>query len=450
MSDAWRVASLKSFEHVPVGAAAGLLRVAAESASSLPVDGPRPTLVADDGQTVSRFVAIPAPPDTDSTLRAAYSVPVEAVTPETVFSLEFEDGFVIALPGPVQGPARVEAPAAPEAEAPPEPTPAGEERRSDFERKLAELSEDLADARRETGELRADAELGHQARAQVLRLQVESAQLQAELRAVGDLEALAPTDPRLADADEHIRKTRRQLADAQEHAAEATARADAAMRELTGERAQRHDLEDRIAALESEVRSATERLVQAEHDREQAIAAQRHAEESVEPLQAANARAEAELDQLRDQGHKMTLEREELTRQAAAFDGVAVKARERAAEAEGQQRRATARLEELEIWSSELERRLAETTTQLAEARSAAQHDDSELRRLRGELAEAQARIELGQTGTSSLDGIGSAAPGTGASTPAIDLETLAREAVAEADRHAAQELSQRLPGELA
>ena len=371
MSDAWRVASLKSFEQVSVGMATDLLRVAAESASSA-LSVPRPTLVADDGRAVSRFVALPAPPDAGPTLRAAYSVPVESVTSETVFSLELEDGFVIALPRPSGGEARL-VPTPAEADIAP-PTLAGEERRSELERKLAELSEDLADARRELSELRADAELTRRTRSQLLRLRVESAQQGAELRAVRDLEALIPLDPRLADADERLAEARSRLTEAQDEATEAVARADAAARELAAERERSHELEARVATLEAEARGAAERLVQAEQ----------HAEDP--------------------------------------------------------------RLEELEMWSGELERRLADTTTQLDEARTVSRHDEAELNRLRAELAEAQAGGELPRS--EAPDDTSPEDAGSTSATEAPDLEALTHEALAEADRRAADDLAERLSGE--
>ncbi|MDQ6835530.1 MAG: hypothetical protein M3016_05015, partial [Actinomycetota bacterium] len=76
--------------------------------------------------------------------------------------------------------------------------------------------------------------------------------------------------------------------------------------------------------------------------------------------------------------------REEHKRQAAAFDEVAVKARERATQAEASHQKSSAALQELEVWRAELERRLAETTSALNAARAAHEADRRELERLRG------------------------------------------------------------------
>jgi hypothetical protein len=455
MSDAWRVASIKSFEQVPVAASSGLLRVSAQSAFRSRPDDLRPTLVADDGSTVLRFAAIPAPGDSGGMLRAAYSVPADVATPETVFSLEFEDGFVIALPNPTPGQSRISrrvtpapAPAPVESEPPeptvaaadapaepppgdtgtagtppadtaavditapesvsPEPTvaaaataaeaaPDGEERRSEPQSKLTELTEELAEARRQLAELRDDADFGARARDSVLGMLSGAALAHAELQASRDLDLhAAGGDPgvdiaraelerrvteaeqRHADAEAEHAETRGRLTDTEQQLDEATRRADTAARELAGERDRIGGLEDRAAALEAEAQELRDRTATAEHERDEAEETRRQAEATVEPLQAAKTRAERELVELQDQVHKMGLERDELGRQAQAFDGVAVKARERAAEAEAELQRTRGRLDELEIWTAELERRLAEATTQLAEARLAAPTDEGQ------------------------------------------------------------------------
>lgn len=109
-------------------------------------------------------------------------------------------------------------------------------------------------------------------------------------------------------------------------------------------------------------------------------------------LQASRSSLERELDQARDQLRIMTFERDELERQAQAFDGVAVKARERAAAAEAASEKATAALNELQIWRGELERRLADTTSQLGAMRAAREADERELARLRDALSEHERR----------------------------------------------------------
>ena len=95
---------------------------------------------------------------------------------------------------------------------------------------------------------------------------------------------------------------------------------------------------------------------------------------------------EHELDQARDQLRIMTFERDELSRQAAAFDGIAVKTRERAVRAEAEHQKSAAALRELETWRAELERRLAATTTELGATKAGREADARELDRLREAL----------------------------------------------------------------
>jgi hypothetical protein len=398
VSQAWRIASIRSFEQVPVDITRDLLRV--DAVSQLP-PGPeylRPTLLADDGRTVSRFRALAAPPDTHGTLRSAYSTPHEIVSPETVFSLEFEDGLVLALPQPtpfmpVTGPA----PVAPRR---PEPT-------DDWSDSLAGLLLAAAHAR---AELRAT----------------------HELSALGDVQAADPHAEYVAD-------------DVEARIAEATDRADSAMLQLAAERDLHEDLRARYAELEAQTRDGAQRVETAERERTEALTARDAAEQSTAPQRNAQAQSDSDLLELRDQVYKMGLERDELRRQAAAFDEVAVKARERATAAEAEQRAASARLAELEIWSGELERRLAEATTSLAKARATAELDDSELQSLRGELADAQAQLELLQEqalGVSSvparpLPGL----PRERMALSAAELDELRRAAVRDADRRAERDL---------
>jgi hypothetical protein len=398
VSQAWRVASIRSFEQVPVDVTRDLLRVAAVSHLPLGPEDRRPTLLADDGRTVSRFRALAAPPDTDGALRSAYSAPHEIVSPETVFSLEFRDGLILALPQPTP----LAPPTAPVAASPTptEPTPD----------RSAVLSE----------------------------LLLAAAQARAELQATRDLAAL--TDVKATDPHADF-----MAGDAEARIAEASARADSAMLELAAERDQHEDLRARHAQLQVQTRDVAQRIVIAERERDEAFGARDAAEQSTEPLRAAQAQAASDLRDLRDQLYKMGLERDELRRQATAFDEVSVKARERATAAEAEARTATARLAELEIWSRELERRMAEATTALADARASAGLAESEMQSLRGELAEAQAQLELlrGQAlGSSSpparpLPGL----PRERATLSASELHELRRAAVRDADQRAERDL---------
>ena len=359
MSDAWRPGSITGFEQVPVGRSTVLLRVTAGPAPRADTGpaprgdaGPppgrgagatRPTLVADDGHVVNHFAAIPSPPDRDDVLRAAYSVPARVVHREAVFSLELADGSVIALPDPWPGAARVDRQAvdAPPADlAPAAAEPGAEvapnERRSELQPKITELTGELAEVRHESRALRSTAAAARartaHARARARHLHLQAAETSAELQALRDLAAAQDGDERLRAAE--------------------------------GERVETGG----------------------------------GAEQSVEPVQA-----------------------------------------ERDVEAEHEQ--AVARLSELEIWSAELERRLAETTTQLATALSAAASDESELRRLRGELAEAEARVELGQARIAALGEPGGADPAMDDAGSQTKLERLRRAAVADAHEQAERDL---------
>ncbi len=104
------------------------------------------------------------------------------------------------------------------------------------------------------------------------------------------------------------------------------------------------------------------------------------------------ARARERITTLERQLRNMTFERDDLSRQAVAIDDVAVKARERATQGEAACEKASATLSELEIWRGELERRLAETTSQLGVAKAAREADQRELVRLRSALAESEMR----------------------------------------------------------
>jgi HAMP domain-containing protein len=71
----------------------------------------------------------------------------------------------------------------------------------------------------------------------------------------------------------------------------------------------------------------------------------------------------------------------ETSEQSATLSAALAEARDRAAQLQGENDTLSATLEELEIWRGELERRLADTTTELAEARA--------------RLAEAHAAAEM-------------------------------------------------------
>jgi septal ring factor EnvC (AmiA/AmiB activator) len=157
MPDAWNAAKIREFEHVLAAPTVALLRVSAKPARRRSVVGPRPVLLADDGQAIRRFAAIPSPPDDRGVLRAAYSVSADLVAPNTAFSLELADGSILALPAPQPGEARLAREPDVEASAESADTterPGGsDERRSDLVSKLTELSARLAESEQARDEL---------------------------------------------------------------------------------------------------------------------------------------------------------------------------------------------------------------------------------------------------------------------------------------------------------
>ena len=90
----------------------------------------------------------------------------------------------------------------------------------------------------------------------------------------------------------------------------------------------------------------------------------------------------------------MTFERDELSRQAAAFDDVAVKARERASKSKAENDQLRDTIRELEVWRGELERRLAAMSSELGVAKASREADERELKRRGEALTEAQSRTD--------------------------------------------------------
>jgi len=200
-----------------------------------------------------------------------------------------------------------------------------------------------------------------------------------------------PSEP-LRDTEAQIRSLAQQVTEL-ERARDDDRRVAAAVAAQADGRAQ--SAEEREAAAEARAQAA-EQATQAAEARaaalEAELASQAPARESlreeISTLQSRWHSLERELDQCRDQLRIMAFERDERERQAQAFDAVAVKARERATAAEAVNERASSTLDELQIWRAELERRLADTTTELGTLRAARDADERELVRLRAALAE--------------------------------------------------------------
>jgi hypothetical protein len=444
---------IKRFEHIVAGPTTSLLRVSGRPPWRRGA-AQRPTLVLDKDGDAHRYAALPAPDDPRGTLRAAYSVPSALIASDSKYWLEHADGSLNELPQPTPGASRGEEDAradrptnaegrgareAVSAATGPEPPPPDVEhdRRSDIHSKLAEQSSELALSERaaaESDQARrlSEAELAR-AREAIENLERRVAELDAEReqdrlqigdalaagaaatqqrvaegeanaqQRVAETEAnaqqrVADAEARAAAAEEQARSAVQQpLLDAEARAAEAAARATAA--------------EERVQALTTDAASTQESLKEVQQhngELEQTVLEQAERIESLDALVAGSqpeqsalerelavvrssrASLESELDQARDQLRVMTFERDELSRQAAAFDGVAVKARDRATKAESQNEQMSATLRELETWRAELERRLAATTSELGVAKAAREADERELKRMHDALAAAE------------------------------------------------------------
>ncbi len=361
MTEGWKSIRLNEFEHVVTGLSQSLLRVNGR-ASRRSSSGPRPVLVIGTPPAAHRFGPLRAPEDRSRTLHAAYAVPTALVRSGAPCWLEFADGFHIELPVPTEGTARmrdgriaetqVETWSTPEGSAAAaEPGQAGDE--------LAVLRERIA----ELEQARDDDQRAATVSAAQVQRRLEAAELRAETAARG------------------LESARAQAQAAEEQAQTIEARARSA--EAEGQAAVA-----RAAELEQNAQAHKARIEALERDLAEVAPAREALEREVSTLRGSQVSLNHELDQSRDRLRMMTFERDELSRQAAAFDAVAVKARERAGQAETANEKTAATLRELQTWRGELERRLAETTSELGAARAARETDERELQRLRATLAE--------------------------------------------------------------
>jgi len=301
----------------------------------------------------ARFDPLRAPHDRSRVVRVAYAVPTSLVAEGARCWLEVSDAERLELPSPVEGTGRMrdDDPFADEPQA--EPVPADEP--------LSPSSQ--ADAR-STGVSSADAG-GDRSE----RLGDSDAQIRTLAQQVAELERALDDDRRVAAAGAAQADGRAQGAEQREAAADA--RAQAAEQAVQVAQARVEALEAQLAA-----QAPARELLR----------------EEISSLQSRSHGLERELDQCRDHVRIMTLERDELERQTAAFDAVAIKARERATAAEAVNQRASSTLDELQIWRAELERRLADTTTELGSLRAVRDADERELVRLRAALTEHERR----------------------------------------------------------
>jgi hypothetical protein len=243
MSDAWRSSKIREFEQVSVSPSIALLRLAAKTTRRRPAGAPPPTLVADDGQTISHFAAIPASHDGRGVLHAAYPVPAQLLTAGTTFSLELADGQVMELPEPQPGPARTARRRG--AGAAVTRGPDGKERRTGPQAKLATLSGELGEARHERpGEGEAS---DARAAAELAELQTWSGELERRM---------ADTTTELATAKATVEADATELERLRGLLAESEARVEMTQAEIVGlgERLRAAHVEIVRRAAESEAR----------------------------------------------------------------------------------------------------------------------------------------------------------------------------------------------------
>lgn len=427
MTDGWQSIKIKQFEHVMASPSTALLRVSGKPPRRRSA-GERPALLVEAGPTSLRFAALPAPLDPRGVLRAAYSVPIELVGSETRFSLEHSTGSVTELPPPQlvagraggpwgddvgavskSGSTPPQSPETIQAQAPPPSLADGEERRSDPFAKLAEQSE--AQARSEHAAAESD---------QARRLAED------ELRRLrGQFSAL---EQQLMDAEAARAQAEQATVAAEQATADAEAQLESALGELTGARERGETLQQRNVELESASTEQQELLETLQQELADRNSPHEALQRELDVLRSRRASLEHELDQSRDQLRIMTSERDELGRQASAYDSVAVKARERAAQAEAANEQMSATLRELETWRGELERRLTATSSELGVVKTAREADERELQRLRAAVTDTESKLDQGDAG----DGEASAAPGGDSS------QTLAAQA-AEIEQPAAE-----------
>jgi hypothetical protein len=387
VTDAWQSIKLREFEYVITGPEACLLRVSGR-ASWRRGSERRPILLLQQDESEHRFEPLRAPLDRGGTLRAAYAVPSALVTPSSHFWLEHQNGARTELPTPEEGVARTKRLSGPPPVAPEALDPGGPEAFEPVALEALDPPEALDPVITRELAAASEVELLH-ARELVSRLEARVAEL--ERARASDLLA---SNEAGAGAKER--------ADAAEKQAEAAR--DEAVRAI----ATVESLEQRNAEAEQTAQSLMTKVASLEQELADVAPARERLAREVEETRARRVSLERELGQARDQLRLMTSERDELSRQASAFDGVAVKARERATRAEGDYEKTSATLRELETWRGELERRLAETTSELGAARAAREADERELHRLRSAMADSE---------------MGGGRPGNGADADAADAD---------------------------
>jgi hypothetical protein len=343
-----------------------------------------------------------APPtEAEAEARAWTEAPPETEAPpwtEASSEAEAEPTPWTEAPGETEAPRWTEAPAetqpAPEGSAAPaEPSQADDEsaalrqrideleRARDDDQRVATASAAQIQTRLEAAEQRAETAehelLSAQAEAQTAQQRAEAADHELQ-----SAQAQAQTAQQRAETAEHeLQSAQARAQTAEEQIQTIATRAQSAVDQEQAALA-------RAAELEQKDQTRKARVEALEHDLAEVAPVRDALERDVSKLRASQSSLKQELEQARDQLRVMTFERDELSRQAAAFDAVAVKARDRAGQAETANEKTTATLRELQTWRGELERRLAETTSELGAARAAREDAERELQRLRASLAD--------------------------------------------------------------
>ena len=354
MSEADPQFELVEFEQVEAAPGTALLRVSGRPAPSLGA-GPL-TLVIGDERGEHRHEQLPSLPGSPDLIRAAFSAPLEELSPGATYSLALPDGDLVRLPAPTprrsvrSGPQAGTAAADLSTAAAPGDSGAATGADEPVHSGLAE-AEALAESRR-----LAIAELEHRlqtererrtaAESEMTHIRTEREDARAERDA-----AIADRDVALADRDEAEARARAAAATAGTLEAQLRASSDNATRTQTGLEA---ELADRAAEL-GRIRNAAE-VAQA-----RAHASRRDATELDEQL----AHAQAQMTVLQQQLDEREADRRSV---ATAFDNSLSSARDDTAAVQSRLDVANAELEDARTEVEALRRRSAELQESLLRA----------------------------------------------------------------------------------
>jgi hypothetical protein len=297
---------LDHFEQMPATAATLLLRVGGRGRSKAPA------LLVDDGQDVRRIEPLPGPPVPSGEVRAAFSLPVEAVRQAATFALDLGGGRVVSLPDPQDRVAR---------------TGRADEVVAELEReraRSAQLELALLAARGEIDELR---RAGEETSERITVL--EAAALAAEREDASTLraeasrlrEALAEADQARDDLSTRVHALEAQLAEAERQTELSTADLGAALADVQRVTAERnaHAAAIQSAVDERNAHADTARRRAAERDEHAAIA-ERLAAERDEHAAVAQTLT-AERDDRAEEVRRLTEDLRQLDAELARLSG---------------------------------------------------------------------------------------------------------------------------------